>query len=92
MAPMVLAADPVKKPGTNEINIVSTEGGGWTFSGKMSLSRTDFGDAFLRAFHSTPFTVYGTTEGHPNSVYHNSKRYKFVSNSRADAFDEIVLK
>lgn len=92
MAPMVLAAEPVKKQGTNEIDIVATENGGWTFSGKTSLSRTDFGDAFLRAFHSTPFTIYGTTEGHPNSVYYNGKRYKFVLNSRADTFDETVLK
>lgn len=86
----------IQKPRLDEhghIEIISTDKmpSGWSIAGDGRFIKTDFGEAFLRQVHNTPFTIFGTSEAYPNVAYYNGAVYRYVLNSNAKTFNEIVM-
>ncbi len=51
---------------------------------RHELSETQFGRSLYKAFHSTPYTLWGEQDSYPNVIYYSGTVYSFVSNSRTN--------
>ncbi|CAM5276826.1 hypothetical protein [Alishewanella longhuensis] len=64
---------------------------GWAIIGDNRFFKTDFGQSMLREVYANPYMIFGAANNHPKVAYYDGVVYRYISNSRPNAFDKIVL-